>query len=186
MLGAPPLAMDFSVDMSCEIKVNTSCELCHRKVSEVMQSLTAYYSVTYLGENNTIKLKARANPNIIMGISLKYGDHGKITNFYMDGKPVTPQPGAGYYGPSGYNNLPSNAPGGYYPYPSPYAPPQQFLAGNYGYPMQNLPPPPKESTPQGIYKQHTAPPSYAMQPPPPMPLSSYSYIEPPYWPTSGR
>ncbi|CAN6893757.1 unnamed protein product [Brassica oleracea] len=210
MLAAPP-PMDFSVDMSCEIKVNNSCELCNRKVNEVMQSLTgtlflsfyfslvvddrfiflifiitaAFYSVTYLGENNTIKLKARANPNVIMGISHKYGDHGKITNFHMNGQPVTPQPGGGcYYGPSGYN-LPSNAPG-YYPYPSPYAPPPQFLPGNYGYPWPNPPPPQKESTPQGIYKQHTAPPAYVMQPPPPMPLSSYSYIEPPYWPMSGR
>ncbi|CDY23569.1 hypothetical protein HID58_068362 [Brassica napus] len=184
MLAAPP-PMDFSVDMSCDIKVNNSCELCNRKVNEVMQSLTAFYSVTYLGENNTIKLKARANPNVIMGISHKYGDHGKITNFHMNGQPVTPQPGGGcYYGPSGYN-LPSNAPG-YYPYPSPYAPPPQFLPGNYGYPWPNPPPPQKESTPQGIYKQHTAPPAYVMQPPPPMPLSSYSYIEPPYWPMSGR
>ncbi|KAF3610964.1 hypothetical protein DY000_02050762 [Brassica cretica] len=148
MLAAPP-PMDFSVDMSCDIKVNNSCELCHRKVNEVMQSLTAFYSVTYLGENNTIKLKARANPNVIMGISHKYGDHGKITNFHMNGQP--------------------------------------FLPGNYGYPLPNPPPPQKESTPpQGIYKQHTAPPSYVMQPPPPMPLSSYSYIEPPYWPMSGR
>ncbi|KAF2544781.1 hypothetical protein F2Q70_00023520 [Brassica cretica] len=70
MLAAPP-PMDFSVDMSCEIKVNNSCELCNRKVNEVMQSLTAFYSVTYLGENNTIKLKARANPNKIPDRSLK-------------------------------------------------------------------------------------------------------------------
>ncbi|KAJ0263941.1 Uncharacterized protein HA466_0023820 [Hirschfeldia incana] len=163
--------MDFSVDMSCEIKVNNSCELCHRKVTEVMQCLTAYYSVTYLGSNNTIKLKARANPNVIMWISHKYGDHGKISNFRMDGQPVIPQPGVG----------------GYYPYPSPYAPPPpQFLAGNYGYPMANPPPPPQKEAPQGMNKLHTAPPSYAIQPPPPMPLSSYSYIEPPYWPMSGR
>ncbi|CAH8384863.1 unnamed protein product [Eruca vesicaria subsp. sativa] len=171
--------MDFSVDMSCEIKVNRNCELCHRKVTEVMQSLTGHYSVTYLGDNNTIKLKSRANPNVIMWLNHKYGDHGKLTNFVMNGEPVTPQPGGGYYGPSGYNNLPSNAPG-YYPYPSPYAPqPKQFLPGNFGLHMAN---PTQKEAPQGIYKQHTSPPSYVMQPPPPMPLSSYSYIEPPYWP----
>ncbi|KAF8109428.1 hypothetical protein N665_0095s0001 [Sinapis alba] len=149
-----------------------------------MQSLTAFYSVTFLGGNNTIKLKARANPNVIMWITHKYGDHGKITNFHIDGEPVTLQPSGGYYGSSGYN-LPSNA-SGYYPYPSLYAPQPQFLAGNYGYLMLNPPPPPKELTQQGINKQHTAAPSYAMQPPPAMPLPSYSYIEPPYWPTSGR
>lgn len=140
--------------------------------------------MTYLDANNTIKLKARANPNVIMWLNHKYGNHGKFASFHMDGEPVTPQPGGGYYGPSGYNNLPSNAPV-YYPYPSQ---PPQFLGGNYGYPMPNPPPPPppQKEAPQGIYKQHTAPPSYAMQPPPPMPLSSYSYIEPPYWPTSRR
>ncbi|CAH8362525.1 unnamed protein product [Eruca vesicaria subsp. sativa] len=126
-----------------------------------------------------MKLEARANPNLFMATIRKYQHHGTVNRIHMEGVPVPPQPGEGaYYAQSGYNNAAVN-----YQYPSPYAP-QQFLAANYGYPMLKPPPQQKEKeASEEVYKQHTAPPSYAMQPPPPMPLSSYSYVEPPYWPT---
>ncbi|KAL0719558.1 hypothetical protein Bca4012_068882 [Brassica carinata] len=171
------------------MEVNNDCELCSQKVSEIMHSITAVYSVTF---GDTMKLEARANPNMIMAVIAKYGGHGKVIRLNFEGSPVPPQPGEGrsYYGQSSsayYNASYVN-----YPYPSPYAPPppqqQQFLAGNYGYPMLKPPPPQtQKEAPEGVYKQqHTAPPSYAMQPPPPMPLSSYSYVEPPYWPAAAE
>ncbi|KAJ0242427.1 hypothetical protein HA466_0208930 [Hirschfeldia incana] len=126
-----------------------------------------------------MKLEARANPNLFMAAIVKYRDHGKVNMVKFEGAPVTPQPGegGGYYGQSGFYNPLFN---------NPYAPPQQqFLAGNYyGYPMSKPPPPPQKEAPQGVYKQHTVPPPFAMQPPPPIPLSSYSYVEPPYWPAA--
>ncbi|KAF8080880.1 hypothetical protein N665_0918s0020 [Sinapis alba] len=158
------------------MQVNNNCELCQQKVTEIMHSITALYSVTY---GDTMKLEARANPNVILPAIYKYGDHAKVIRLHMEGEPITPQPGEGsYYGQSGYYNAPVN-----YPYPSPYPMQPQFLLGNYGYPMVKPPPQEKEAPERVHYKQHhTVPPPFAMQPPPPMPLSSYSYIEPPYWP----
>ncbi|KAJ4886483.1 hydroxyproline-rich glycoprotein family protein [Raphanus sativus] len=161
------------------MEVTKNCELCEQKVTGIMQSIIAVYSVSF---GDIMKLEARANPNLFMAVIIKYRDHAKVNRLHFEGAPVTPQPGeggGGYY----------NAPHVNYPYPySPYAPPQQqFLAGNYGYPMLKQPPPPQKEkeAPEGVHKQqHTVPPPYAMQPPPPMPLSSYSYIEPPYWPAA--
>ncbi|CAH2053850.1 unnamed protein product [Thlaspi arvense] len=149
------------------------------------------YSVDFVGEGNVIKLKARANPNLILAIIQRYGDHGKITNFHLDGQLFTALPRGGFSSPSGFYH-PSTAAGN-------YQYPPQYFAGNYGYPMSNPPPPyfagncgnpmsipPQKQTeaPAGIYKYHTAPPSFTHTPPPPRPLHSYAYVEPPYWPTS--
>uniref|UniRef100_M4FE50 HMA domain-containing protein n=2 Tax=Brassica campestris TaxID=3711 RepID=M4FE50_BRACM len=173
--GFPP--MDFSMDVSLEMQVNNNCDLCDQKVTEIMHSIIAVYSVTY---GNIMKLEARANPNLFMAVVYKYRDHGKIIRLHFEGAPIAPQPGEGRGGGAYYN-----APQVNYPYHSPYAPPQQqLLAGNFGYPMLKPPPPQQKEAPEGVYKQHTVPPPFAMQPPPPMPLSSYSYIEPPYWPVA--
>ena len=123
------------------------------------------YSVTY---GNIMKLEARANPNLFMAIVYKYRDHGKIIRLHFEGAPIAPQPGEGRGGGGAYYNAPQVN----YPYHSPYAP------------MLKPPPPQQKEAPEGLYKQHTVPPPFAMQPPPPMPLSSYSYIEPPYWPVA--
>ncbi|KFK38647.1 hypothetical protein AALP_AA3G142100 [Arabis alpina] len=112
--------MDYTVDMSCVMKVNRNCELCRQKVTEMMQHVNVVYSVDFGGDDNTIKLKARANPNIILAVIERYGEHGKVSNLRFDGEVMNFQ-GNGYYGQSGFY-LPSNS-AGYYP-----PPPQQMEA----------------------------------------------------------
>ncbi|XP_024015805.1 uncharacterized protein LOC18025177 [Eutrema salsugineum] len=184
--------MDYCVDVSCDMKVNRSCALCRQKVTELMHCLVAVYSVDFTGADNSMKLKARGNPNAIMFIMDKYGEHGKITNLRLEGDLITSRSGGGFNSQSGGYYLPSNAAANYpymtsspYPYPYPPPPPQSYFAGNCAYPMSNQPPPQqKTEAPRGIYKQHTAPPDFTHPPPPPRPLYNYAYIEPPYWPTS--
>lgn len=130
----------------------------------------------FVGDDNSMKLKARVNPNILLAVIERYGEHGKITNLRFDGEVMTPR-GGGYYGQSGYY-LPSTA-GGYYPYPSSYPPPPPYaFAGNYAYPTSN--PPRQTEAPRQVTNPHTAPPSYTLPPPPSRPLHSYSYVEPQY------
>ncbi|VVA97459.1 unnamed protein product [Arabis nemorensis] len=162
--------MDYTVDMSCVMKVNRNCELCRQKVTEVMHCVNVVYSVDFVGADNSIKLKARANPNIILAVIERYGEHGKISNLRFDGEVMNFQ-GNGYYGQSGLY-LPSNS-AGYYP------PPPHVFAGNYGYPPTSNPPHQIESAPRRINNQLLEPPR-----PPAKPLHSYSYVEPPYWQTS--
>ncbi|CAA7016311.1 unnamed protein product [Microthlaspi erraticum] len=162
--------MDYAVDMSVVMKVNRNCDYCRQKVGEMMQCLHELYSVDFLGDDNTVKIKARANPGLLLMVIERYGDHGKVSEIHLDGKLMTPLPGGGFSGHSGVF-LPPN-PAANYPYPSPYPPPHpQYFAGNCAYSMSSI-------------NQHTQSLPLPIQPPPPRPFYSYTYIEPPYWPTS--
>ncbi|EOA31590.1 hypothetical protein CARUB_v10014786mg [Capsella rubella] len=154
------------------MKVNRSCELCRQKVTEVMHCVNGVYSVDFVGDDNSMKLKARVNPNILLAVIERYGEHGKITNLRFDGEVMTPRGGGGgYYGQSGYY-LPSCTAGSYYPnssYSYPPPPPYAFT-GNYAHPTADHAP----------RNPHTTPPSYTLPPPAPRPLYSFSYVEPQY------
>ncbi|KAL1204858.1 hypothetical protein V5N11_017460 [Cardamine amara subsp. amara] len=172
--------MGYTVDVSCVMKVNRSCQLCRQKVAELMHCLTMVYSVDFVGADNTIKLKARADPYIFLDVIERYGEHGKVSNLRFDGE-VMASRGGGYYGQSGYY-LPTSTAGNY-PYPYSYPPPPPYgYAGNCAYPMSN--PPHHTEGPRRMNNPHTAPPHFTMPMPPPRPLHSFSYVEPPNWPTS--
>lgn len=194
------------------MKVNRSCELCWQKVSEVMHCvngtclstfvcvycfvddscwyskfpilLTAgVYSVDFVSDDNSMKLKARVNPNILLAVIERYGEHGKITNLRFDGDVMTPRGGGGYYGQSGYY-IPSTARGNYaYPSLYPYPPPPYVYGGNYAHPASN--PPRHTEAPRQVTNPHTTPPSYSLPAPPSRPVHSYAYVEPQYR-TSGK
>ncbi|KAG7581752.1 hypothetical protein ISN44_As08g014010 [Arabidopsis suecica] len=170
--------MDYTVDMSCVMKVNRSCELCRQKVSEVMHCVNGVYSVDFVSDDNSMKLKARVNPNILLAVIERYGEHGKITNLRFDGEVMTPRGGGGYYGQSGYY-IPSTARGNYaYPSLYPYPPPPYVYGGNYAHPASN--PPRHTEAPRQVTNPHTTPPSYSLPAPPSRPVHSYAYVEPQY------
>jgi len=53
--------------------------------------------VDFTGDDNSMKLKARVNPNVLLAVAERYGEHGKITNLRFDGEVMTPRGGGGYY-----------------------------------------------------------------------------------------
>ncbi|XP_010500042.1 PREDICTED: uncharacterized protein LOC104777474 [Camelina sativa] len=164
---------NYCVDMSCVMKVNRSCMLCRQKVTEVMHCLYAIYSMEFVGDDNSIKLKARVNPSILMAAMERYGEHGKIINLRFDGEVMNPRSG-GYYGHSGYY-LPAMASGagGYYPYSyPPYA-----CGGNYAPYTCNQ----QRQTDQAPRNPHTTPPEYPMPMPSARSVHSYAYVEPQYY-----
>ncbi|CAL9220627.1 unnamed protein product [Arabidopsis halleri] len=170
--------MDYTVDMSCVMKVNRSCELCRQKVSEVMHCVNGVYSVDFVSDDNSMKLKARVNPNILLAVIERYGEHGKITNLCFHGEVMTPRGGGGYYCQSGYY-IPSTCRGNYaYPSLYPYPPPPYVYGGNYAHPASN--PPRHTEAPRQVTNPHTTPPSYSLPAPPSRPVHSYAYVEPQY------
>ncbi|XP_010552368.1 PREDICTED: uncharacterized protein LOC104822732 [Tarenaya hassleriana] len=152
--------MEYTVDMSCEMKMHRGCKVCDQKVSEVLHCLHGLYSVDFLGDDGTVKLKGRVNPNVMLTVLERYREHGRVKNLRFEGEVIA-------VGGGGYCNCQT----GYY---HPYGPPPVSMAGNY----YTYPPP---HPGRWRVSQHTAPPLPTLPPPPPRPFHSYLNMETQGW-----
>ncbi|XP_057452516.1 heavy metal-associated isoprenylated plant protein 25-like [Lotus japonicus] len=140
-----------SAEMVCILKVNTKCEGCKVKVMQILQSVHGVYNITLDGDQDTVKVTGRVNPNTLLSVLERHGKHAEIKYIKFNGEAMDM---GSYYNYGDYGYAP---PYGmeFSPYPSLPYPQHQF----YPPPMAPPPPPPPAPAPP-------APPPYWAAPPP--------------------
>ncbi|WJX28771.1 hypothetical protein P8452_17450 [Trifolium repens] len=154
-----------SAEMSCVLKVNTQCEACKVKVMQVLQKIRGVYTITIDGEEGTVKVTGRVNPNTLLSVLEKYGKHAQVKYVKFEGEVV--ERNSNYYGEYGYNPYDGMEYQGYYnPYYPHFSQPRPYPLPPVPY---QFPPPPPSAGPFWAPRQ----------PQPPAPPPVYGYGPPP-------
>ncbi|XP_054819084.1 sulfated surface glycoprotein 185-like [Prosopis cineraria] len=163
-----------SAQMTCVLKLNTQCEKCKEKMKQILQNLTGSYSITIDGEQETVTVTGRVNPNSLMAVLEKYVRHGGDLKYVkFDGEIRQTRP-YNYYNYSGQHEyVPCGMSNPRIPHPFP-CPQNHLYEANLRFFPPPVPPPPRPRPLVGPFR--VAPPFpppmvpfQAMPPPPPPP-----------------
>ncbi|KAJ0044995.1 hypothetical protein Pint_03874 [Pistacia integerrima] len=70
--------MESSATMACVLKVKIHCEICKKKVMQVLQNLHGCYSFVVDAEKGTVEVQGKVNPELILRILGNNGTHAEI------------------------------------------------------------------------------------------------------------